>query len=262
MNKKTKSVLQGVLIAVLIVVLVLSFQALMLFVGFRACQKALSPYEEYFDGYFKYIIVGEDAGKPKKNDKKYVAIIDFTAWGAEQEIIDVPREINGKPVRYIGYHRQNSLMGGNYQLYNKKLKKLYIHENIQDVYSQALSAMMPGLEIMVCAAKNPNLIFSEGSTSGAIRYVYKSVNESDNVGFVANIEFLNNYSTEINDGYYSLDNIQEGETIPQPANPEREGYEFTGWYTETACENLWDFAESPEIREGDEFKLYAGWRKK
>ena len=71
---------------------------------------------------------------------------------------------------------------------------------------------------------------------------------------------MNNYSAEINGGYYSLDNIIAGEKIPLPPDPEREGYIFDGWYIEPECINKWDFETSPVIEEDAEFRLYAGWR--
>ena len=77
--------------------------------------------------------------------------------------------------------------------------------------------------------------------------------------FPANIAFLNNYSDEINKGYYRLDNIETGEKIPQPPVPEREDYEFIGWFTESECLNLWDFNNEIEIAEDAEFRFYAGW---
>ena len=71
---------------------------------------------------------------------------------------------------------------------------------------------------------------------------------------------MNNYSDEVNGGYYRLDNIGTGETIPEPPAPEREGYTFGGWYTEPECVTAWDFGDSPRIEEGVEFRLYAKWR--
>ena len=64
----------------------------------------------------------------------------------------------------------------------------------------------------------------------------------------------------MNGGYYRLDNIESGEAIPKPPAPEREGYEFTGWYREPECVTVWNFAEAPIFEEDSEFVLYAGWR--
>ena len=41
-----------------------------------------------------------------------------------------------------------------------------------------------------------------------------------------------------------------------PSDPQKDGYEFTGWYTEESCDNLFDTAE--DIVKED-MRLYAGW---
>ena len=51
---------------------------------------------------------------------------------------------------------------------------------------------------------------------------------------------------------------QYGETIDISEPPTREGYKFTGWYTDSGCTRPWDL-ESDTI-EGS-FTLYAGWEK-
>ena len=43
-----------------------------------------------------------------------------------------------------------------------------------------------------------------------------------------------------------------------PPNPTREGYTFTGWYTDHACYDLWNVEE--DIIQTD-MTLYAGWEK-
>ena len=50
-----------------------------------------------------------------------------------------------------------------------------------------------------------------------------------------------------------------GEYLEVPENPTREGYEFTGWYVDHACDDLWE-VETDKI-EGN-VTLYAGWEKK
>lgn len=49
--------------------------------------------------------------------------------------------------------------------------------------------------------------------------------------------------------------VQKGKKITKPADPSRDGWVFTGWYTETACENAFDFSSCAE----DDMTLYAGW---
>ena len=54
-------------------------------------------------------------------------------------------------------------------------------------------------------------------------------------------------------------NQMYGELLTVPEDPTREGYEFTGWYIDHACDDAWDEAE--DIIEMD-ITLYAGWEKK
>lgn len=76
----------------------------------------------------------------------------------------------------------------------------------------------------------------------------------------ANVAFMNNYSEEINKGYYRADDIENGEKISEPPAPERKGYIFTGWYMEAEAINLWDFDTHVDMSDGEELRLYAGWR--
>jgi len=49
-----------------------------------------------------------------------------------------------------------------------------------------------------------------------------------------------------------------GELLDVPEDPTREGYEFTGWYVDSACDILW--TEDIRTIESD-MTLYAGWEK-
>ena len=53
-------------------------------------------------------------------------------------------------------------------------------------------------------------------------------------------------------------NQMYGELLEVPEDPTREGYEFTGWYVDSACDILW----MEDIRTIDsDLTLYAGWEK-
>lgn len=52
-------------------------------------------------------------------------------------------------------------------------------------------------------------------------------------------------------------NQMYGELLDVPADPTREGYEFTGWYVDYACDELWK--EDTDIINCD-ITLYAGWK--
>ena len=49
-----------------------------------------------------------------------------------------------------------------------------------------------------------------------------------------------------------------GELLELPEPPTREGYTFTGWYTDASCFVLWNVEERPIE---SEMTLYAGWEK-
>ena len=54
-------------------------------------------------------------------------------------------------------------------------------------------------------------------------------------------------------------NQMYGELLEVPEDPTREGYEFTGWYLDPACDELW---EEDEDKIECDITLYAGWEKK
>lgn len=49
-----------------------------------------------------------------------------------------------------------------------------------------------------------------------------------------------------------------GELLDEPEDPSREGYTFTGWYKDPACDIQWD-VETDTIE--SDMNLYAGWQK-
>lgn len=48
-----------------------------------------------------------------------------------------------------------------------------------------------------------------------------------------------------------------GDYLEEPEPPTREGYVFTGWYSDKNCIYLWDFSE---FTVPQSFTLYAGWK--
>lgn len=52
-------------------------------------------------------------------------------------------------------------------------------------------------------------------------------------------------------------NQMYGELLDMPESPTREGYLFTGWYTDYACYEAWD-PENDVIQ--SDITLYAGWQ--
>ncbi len=65
----------------------------------------------------------------------------------------------------------------------------------------------------------------------------------------ANVVYKLNYETTGRD-FYDLDLAWKG--LIKPQDPTREGYTFTGWYTEPECINEWDF-ENDEVTKYSEY---------
>lgn len=214
----------------------------------------IKDFEIFEDGLFRYIVVGENSRIPNGHSKAVIAIVGFTEFGKEQEVIEIPREIDGKTVQYIGY--KDALRNTDYWVHSENLRKIYIQDNI--VFIRFFVG--DEVNLMFCSV---NEEFGHYLSNFKSVYTYATMinNVNDKIAAsTANIEFVNNYSNEENGGYYWLDNIDSGETIPVPPKPERKGYEFIGWYTEPECINVWDFDLSPNIKENTVFKLYAKWR--
>ena len=80
------------------------------------------PLEEFSDGYFRYVVVSENSRFSDKGGNLVIAIIGFTELGLQQEVIDIPREIDGKPVLFIGYY--DYICGKEYTVDGGNIKKI------------------------------------------------------------------------------------------------------------------------------------------
>ena len=88
-------------------------------------------------------------------------------------------------------------------------------------------------------------------------YVYANVTVGSYVEFDLNYD-ANNDGNPANDMYGDPVFILDGGAVNKPdSDPTRAGYLFTGWYTDAACTNLYDFA----LPVTGYLKLYAGWDK-
>ena len=75
--------------------------------------------------------------------------------------------------------------------------------------------------------------------------------ELPNLGFT--VTFDSRGGTDVPAQTYMYGDLLE---LPEP--PTREGYAFTGWYTDTACYEPWN-VKSHTIQ--SDMTLYAGWQK-
>lgn len=63
------------------------------------------------------------------------------------------------------------------------------------------------------------------------------------------------------DGGSQIENqkVMYGQLVEVEENPVKEGYTFTGWYTDKACKNQFDVTKD---KVSDSMTLYSGWEKK
>ena len=212
----------------------------------------------YEDGYFQYIHLCDNSKKQDKNDKSLV-IVGFTESGMQQETLDIPNEINGYEVKRIGIFDEGGYMAGYHSRWvrcSEALRKLFIPSSIR--YLECFEGK--DVSLMICS-DSVELGRFDGSYKYAYLYskVYKALDINSNCTFPANVSFEINYQADNISSLYRVDNVEDGEKITIPPKPVRDGYSFAGWYTEPDCTNIWDFNISPNIEDGHELVLYAGW---
>ncbi len=90
-----------------------------------------------------------------------------------------------------------------------------------------------------------NLVIIVGIALIVILIVYGVANN----GYT--ITFDSNGGTDV-----ESQDLMYGDLVEEPEAPSREGYAFTGWYTDESCTTLWDF-ETDAV--SADMELYAGW---
>jgi hypothetical protein len=110
---------------------------LFLTTGLTAC---IQKHKIYEDGYWQYIVIGKNTHFPQNSEDCEVAIVGLTEIGKEQTSLDVPRTIDGMDVTHIGYYKRSLIMegGGNYKIESPNLERLYLHDNIKQICTNAL----------------------------------------------------------------------------------------------------------------------------
>jgi len=204
-------------------------------------------------GCFLYIFQGENSFRQDINNKD-VVIVGFTKYGLEQESIDVPKEMDGYPVKRIGISDEG-YPGGNHSrevTCGEKLKKLYVFNTLESI------ELFDGSQVSLMVCSSISEPYRGSFVYYKNTYLYSELRDELDYGKSADVAFLNNYVREDNEKVHRIDNLNSENKIDLPPEPVREGYSFTGWYTEPECTNVWDFDVAPSI-EGKQLCLYAGW---
>ncbi|MBP5308289.1 MAG: InlB B-repeat-containing protein [Clostridia bacterium] len=240
-------------ITTLFLILVLS---LALFLPMGCTGETLYP--TYEDGFFVYY-------KPPKGE--YVEIVGLTELGHQQKIIVVPETIGGYTYMIRdsrGFGRFPADWGD-----NNTLEKIYFEykfgwQTSLDFYDYQPLERFENLKKVVLNYGKLSKISGSSLHPNSYRlYVnysnyyienyqdsYDVINDLEYKSIIfytfgaipANVEFMYNYEEAPNEGYYWIDDVEDGEKVEIiPPDPKRDGYTFCGWYTEPECENEWSF---------------------
>ena len=238
---KKSSIVKNVALLFLIVALILSASIL------TGCGSGIDFYiGDYLEtDYFKYYTsVGAER-------RQYVCIKGLTDKGKELEYVVFPESIDGIPVTKIAMYTSDS-----------KAKKAYIPTSI--ISFHVLNWTTVNIEPLKLidqrftysrknSMKTPRTYVSE--------YAEKVLVEKfNNFYFIANLCYLYNYEDSPNGGQWFVDDLDEGERIGYiPSEPVREGYKFTGWFTDKECTKSFDLNGYAYDPADGNISLYAGW---
>lgn len=186
------------------------------------------------------------AVKTDKNGDKKCYLVGLTEFGQNQTELILPEKIDEIPVRGIGYKRRSNpfwyfeTVGC---LRSDNLKKLYIpyDKGIAQWESRADDCQNGYPVVWKSLAFQP--FTYKGSIVG-YNLLSEYLNEFKvNIpkGFLANVSYIYNYENAENNGYYWVDSYDNKLITFIPPEPERESYNFDGWYKEPECINVWNF---------------------
>ena len=196
--------------------------------------------------------------------------------GKKKKYIVVPDELDGRKVYMLGY--KNAIFSsGRSNWESSNLEKIYINnENIffKNTLFENCISLKKIILVKNDAARSKYIRLLHATTYFTSHIYYNSLGGDANLpmdlidGSVANVSYYYNYEESPNNGYYWIDDVEDGELIEFiPEEPTREGYKFEGWYKEAECINEWEFEKDRVIKADNkepyyENKLFAKWAKK
>lgn len=213
----------------------------------RDCRKEEDYLPEFENDIYRYAV------RTDGNGDKTCYIVGLTELGKSKTELILPEEIDGIPVRGLGYERKTkSVMGdepvGRFE--SENLLKLFVPFDTEKVsWEIEAYTICPNAHYVIW--KNPRFLsFGQGSICGynlLSEYLVRPI-----FGVLANASYMYNFDGAENDGYYWVDSYDNGIISFIPPEPTREGYTFGGWYKEKECINAWNFETD---KTGEEIKL-------
>ena len=181
----------------------------------------------------------------------YVCITGLTDRGKELEYVVFPESIDGIPVTKISMYTSDS-----------KAKKAYIPTGITLLHIPNWTTVSKEPVKLIDQRFTYSL---ENSINTPWTYVSEYaekvlVEKFNNFYLIANLCYLYNYEDSPNGGQWFVDDLDEGERIGYiPPDPVREGYKFTGWFTDKECTKSFDLNGYAYDPADGNISLYAGW---
>lgn len=210
----------------------------------------------YSDGYFEYIHINKNVRYYQNVEEECLAIVGLTNSGSSQESIDIPREINGLPVRYLGTYDYTEHFGAQRGQYLKlnigSRTKIYVFENIIDAFLEDDAC------VYMCTEREKGIVQSGNNTYYSVLNTNHEYEINNGYAKYSNVSFVDE-SNALNK-VYRIENIENGEKVPEPSTPAREGYSFEGWYADKEFTNKWNFDDTPTITEDTSLIFYANWK--
>lgn len=243
---------------------------LMLGISLFGCVGPLETDDEFFDdGYFSFVKVRKDSDAIRHTgESEYfdgdeaIMLLDLTVEGKKQTVIDVPEKVYGLPIISIApyYWTEGGHIyeiGNNYGNFKSdNLEKIYFNNSLKHV--SGVTAMLTKYLNRIIINNQISSIKFGGSIETAdnlivaihqncsdeqlysTRYLFHIGIPHSNI-YETNIEYKYNYDTRTAQENYRIDLVKDKTEIPYEfAEPNREGYNFGGWYLEPECINEWD----------------------
>ena len=224
------------------------------------------------------VVIGDFVCQIRKSFNT-INLKNLSEEGKKKKYIVVPPELDGKKVEMLGY-RNAIFSSGRSSWESENLEKLYINnENLFFLYG--LFDNCPKIKKFIIIKKqydNRKDYLKLDITTYMTSLEYQEEFGGDQgVKYFPNgelrwrgadVSYYYNYEESPNNGYYWIDDVEDGELIEFiPEEPTREGYKFEGWYKEEDCINKWEFEKDRVIKADNkepyyENKLFAKWAKK
>ena len=199
-------------------------------------------------------------------DEYYVRLRELSDYGKQQKYIIVPAELDGYPIKEIG--KPHLLAGLDTDLKSEILEKIYFQSAYKTGPNPFLKNCPKLKKIFLIEDDFGELSFDKRSY---FPHTESQISTSSSIDKqFANVTFRFNYEGSTNEGVCWIDDLDNEKIEVIPPVPEREGYEFGGWYKEAACINAWNFetdiVPAKEYTEDGEYVyketcLYAKWQK-